>query len=82
VLQPAGRILFSAHKGHGEVEVAEFLGEPAPVAATLFELAELTSATSAAGFDVIRAERRQPYPSEGETVRLYVEGQRSSRGSG
>jgi SAM-dependent methyltransferase len=77
VLRPAGRILLSAHEGRGEVGVAEFLGEPAPVSATLFELGELTKATSAAGFDVIRAERRDPYPSEGQTVRLYVEGQRS-----
>ena len=76
VLRPGGRILLSAHEGQGEVGVAEFLGEPAPVAATLFELAELTKAASAAGFDIIRAERREPYPSEGQTVRLYVEGQR------
>ena len=76
VLRPAGRILLSAHEGQGEVEVAEFLGESAPISATLFELVELTKAASAAGFDIIRAERREPYPSEGQTVRLYVEGQR------
>jgi hypothetical protein len=51
-------------------------GNLAPVAATLFQLAELTEAASAAGFEIIRAERREPYPSEGQTVRLYVEGQR------
>ena len=79
VLRPAGRILLSAHKGQGEVGVAEFLGEPAPVVATLFELAELTKSASAAGFDIIRAERREPYPSEGQTVRLYVLGQRRDR---
>lgn len=79
VLRPAGRILLSAHEGQGEVGVAEFLGQPAPVAATLFELAELTEFASAAGFDVIRAERREPYASEGQTVRLYVEGQRRGR---
>jgi SAM-dependent methyltransferase len=79
VLRPGGRIILSAHEGQGEVEVAEFLGEPAPVAATLFDLAELTKATRAAGFDVIRAERRKPYPSEGQTVRLYIEGRRPDR---
>jgi ubiquinone/menaquinone biosynthesis C-methylase UbiE len=79
VLRPNGRILLSAHEGQGEVRVLEFLGEPAPVAATLFELAELTKCASAAGFDIIRAERREPYPSESQTVRLYVEGQRRGR---
>ena len=39
------------------------------------------SAASAAGFDIIRAERREPYPSEGQTVRLYVEGQRRAASS-
>jgi SAM-dependent methyltransferase len=76
VLRPAGRLLLTAHEGQGEVGVAEFLGEPAPLSATLFELAELTDATKAAGFDIVHAERREPYPSEGQTVRLYVEGQR------
>jgi SAM-dependent methyltransferase len=76
VLRPAGRLLLSAHEGQGEVGVAEFLGEPAPLSATLFELVELTEATKAAGFDIVHAERREPYPSEGQTVHLYVEGQR------
>jgi SAM-dependent methyltransferase len=76
VLRPAGRLLLSAHEGQGEVGVAEFLGEPAPLSATLFELVELTEATKAAGFDIVHAERREPYPSEGQTVRLYVEGER------
>lgn len=81
VLRPDGRVLLSAHEGHGEVRVAELLGEPAPATATLFELAELTEAASAAGLDIIRAERREPYPSEGQTVRLYVEAQRRGRGA-
>jgi SAM-dependent methyltransferase len=78
-LRPGGRILLSAHEGQGEVGDAEFLGEPAPVAATLFQLSELIETASGAGFDILRAERREPYPSEGQTVRLYVEGQRRSR---
>ncbi len=76
VLRPAGRILLTAHEGQGEMAVAEFLGEATPFVATLFELTELGDAVRAAGFDVVRAERRDPYPSEGQTVRLYVEGRR------
>ena len=77
VLRPGGRLLLSAHEGHGEVGVSEFLGEPAPLAATLFDLAELTAAARAAGFEIGCAERREPYPSEGPTVRLYVAARRS-----
>ena len=73
VLRPGGRLLLSAHEGRGEVGVSEFLGEPAPLTATLFDLAELTEAARAAGFEIVGAERREPYPSEGPTVRLYVE---------
>jgi ubiquinone/menaquinone biosynthesis C-methylase UbiE len=75
VLRPGGRTLFSAHEGRGEVEREEFLDEPAPFVATLFELAELEEACQAAGLTVVRAERRPPYPSE-STVRLYVEAAR------
>jgi ubiquinone/menaquinone biosynthesis C-methylase UbiE len=76
VLRPGGRVLLSAHEGQGEVVVDEFLGQPAPVAATFFELDELVRASQAAGFVVMLAERRHPYPSESDTVRLYVEAKR------
>jgi SAM-dependent methyltransferase len=72
VLQPGGRVLFSAHEGQGELEHDEFLDEPVPIVATLFELDELVDATEAAGLRVTLAERRIPYPSE-STARLYVE---------
>ena len=75
VLRPGGRVLFSAHEGRGEVELEEFIGQPVPMIATFFELDELTAATAAAGFEVVSAERREPYPVE-STVRLYVEATR------
>jgi ubiquinone/menaquinone biosynthesis C-methylase UbiE len=78
VLRTGGRALFSAHEGRDEVAYEEFLGEPVPFAATLFELDELVESTRAAGFDVTNAERRMPYPSESGTVRLYVEAIRPS----
>ena len=79
VLRPGGRVLFSAHEGDGEVELDEFLDEPVPLAASFFKLEELTTASHAAGLDVLRAERRAPYPSESSTVRLCVEAMRSQR---
>jgi SAM-dependent methyltransferase len=76
VLRPGGRVLYSAHEGHGQIEQDEFLDEPVPFVATLFQLGELVAATTEAGFDVRIAERREPYRSEHPTVRLYVEAQR------
>ena len=77
VLEPGGRVLFSAHEGQGEIERDEFLDEAVPFAATFFELDELVDASQAAGLTIARAERRAPYPSErSETVRLYVEATR------
>ena len=73
VLTPGGRVLFSAHQGHGEFRRGEFLGESVPFTATLFDLDELVSATRAAGLEILLAERRAPYPDEHETFRLYVE---------
>ena len=73
MLRPGGRGLLSAHEGTGVVELDEFLQEPVPFAATLFGLDELVGATHAAGLEVTVAERRQPYATEGKTVRLYVE---------
>jgi SAM-dependent methyltransferase len=76
VLRPGGRALFSAHEGQGQVERDRFLDEPVPVVATLFGLDELVDASRAAGLAVTLSERRAPYPSESETVRLYVEATR------
>jgi SAM-dependent methyltransferase len=76
VLRRGGRLLLSAHEGDGETEVDEFLGEEVRLAATFFTLDELVATSTAAGLDVMHAERRQPYPPEGDTVRLYLEVQR------
>jgi SAM-dependent methyltransferase len=73
VLRPGGRVLLSAHEGTGEIASDDFLGEPVPFVATLYDLAELSDAASAAGLAVAVAERRPPYPSEHPTTRLYVE---------
>ena len=76
VLRPGGQILLSAHEGTGEIGLDRFLDEPVPFVATLFALDELTDACVAAGLDVTLAERRDPYPSEHPTTRLYVRARR------
>ena len=76
VLRPGGRLLFSAHEGDDEVTMDEFLDKPVPFVATFFGLDELVSATATAGLEVTMAERRDPYPGEHPTVRLYVEARR------
>jgi SAM-dependent methyltransferase len=71
VLRPGGRLLFTAHEGKGEVELDEFLAQPVPFAATLFDLDELVRSSEASGLEVTSAERREPYATE-STVRLFV----------
>lgn len=78
VLRPGGLALFSAHEGHGLVEVEEFLGEQVPFVATLYDLGALVTAAKGAGFAVSLAERRAPYSSEHPTFRLYVQAERTS----
>ena len=72
VLRPGGQVLFSAHEGDDEVELDRFLDEPVRFGATLFELDELVVASEGAGLEVTLAERRAPYTTESQTVRLYV----------
>ena len=76
VLRPGGRVLFSAHEGQGQIEADEFVGEPVPFVALLFQLAELIAATEQAGLHVTTTHRRPPYRFEHQTVRLYVEAER------
>jgi SAM-dependent methyltransferase len=73
VLRPGGRLLFSAHEGSGDYESDTFLDQHVPFVATFFSLDELVAATRAAGLEIVRAERRAPYPTESQTTRLYVE---------
>lgn len=73
VLRRGGRLLVTAHAGTGEVSLDEFLGAPVPFVASWFQLDELVEACSAAGFDVVQAEQRAPYPDEHPSERLAVE---------
>jgi SAM-dependent methyltransferase len=73
VLRPGGRVLLSVHEGDGEITSDDFLGEPVPFVATLYDLSELSAAAKGAGLDVAVAERRSPYQGEHPTCRLYME---------
>ncbi len=73
VLRPGGRALVTAHEGEGTVGTDDFLGAGVPFVATLLTLDEMTAAATAAGLDVVTADRRDPYPAEHPTVRLAVE---------
>jgi SAM-dependent methyltransferase len=81
VLRPGGRLMVSAHEGHDEVTHDEFLGEPVRVTGTFFELDELVGTSRTAGLEVTEAQRRAPYASEGDTVRLFVEAKKADAGS-
>jgi SAM-dependent methyltransferase len=72
VLRPGGRLLFSAHEGHGIVEQQEFLGQAVPFVATLFGLDELEGAVRRSGLHMTLSLRREPLESEHPTGRLYI----------
>jgi SAM-dependent methyltransferase len=76
VLRPGGRVLLSAHEGHGIIEQEEFLGHAVPFVATLFSLEELTDATRRSGLHLTMARRREPLESEHQTGRLYIAAER------
>ena len=50
----------------------EFLGEPVPVQATLFDADEIAAALRTAGFTVDAIEDRPPYEFEYPSRRIYV----------
>ena len=56
----------------GTVSRSEFMGEPAPFEATLFEKDELAGLVRASGFQVTLSTIRPPYQFEYQTPRLYI----------
>ena len=76
VLRPGGRLLLSAHEGHGLVEQQEFLGHTVPFVATLFSLDELMDAARRSGLHLKMSQRREPLESEHQTGRLYIAAER------
>lgn len=72
VLRPGGQLLLAVHGGAGEVHVDGWFGRDVAFDATLFDDAELAALVAAAELDEVRVTRREPYPSEHPTPRLYV----------
>lgn len=79
VLKPNGRVLLAVHGGTGKVTRSEFMGEPVPFEATLFDEDELGEMLGAAGFDAVSATIRQPYEFEFQTPRMYVSARRPAQ---
>jgi SAM-dependent methyltransferase len=72
VLAERGDLLLAVHGGQGTLHAEEMLGQPAELDATLFLLPELRQLIEHAGFKVVEAHERAPYPREHPTPRLYV----------
>jgi len=71
-LVEGGQLLLSAHGGDGSLHADVMLEHAVSLDATLFGLDELTAMIEAAGFSLIEAHERPPYPEEVATPRLYV----------
>jgi SAM-dependent methyltransferase len=72
VIVPGGVLLVAVHGGTGTLHADEMVGQPANLDATLFSLSELGDLVRAAGFAVVEAHERAPYPEEHPTPRLYL----------
>jgi len=72
VLAPGGELLLAMHGGTGEVGADDWFGRAVATRATLVELPELVGLLSDAGFTVVEQHRREPYPGEYPTPRLYL----------
>jgi SAM-dependent methyltransferase len=76
VLRTNGRLLLAVHGGEGEAHVDGWFGHPVTVDLTLFGANELTGPLHDAGFADVQATQREPYPSEHQTTRLYIQATR------
>lgn len=72
VLRPGGEVLLSFHVGDETVHLDEFLGQPVNVDFRVLLLDDNVLALLVeAGFTVIEALERHPYPEEHPTARAY-----------
>jgi SAM-dependent methyltransferase len=72
VLIGDGELVLAVHGGEGSLHADVMAGQPADFDATLFGLGELSAFVTEAGFEVVEAHERVPYPREHPTPRLYV----------
>lgn len=71
-LAPGGLALIAMHGGTGEVGADNWFDRGVSFRATLVELPELVGLLESAGFAIVEQHRREPYPFEHPTPRLYV----------
>lgn len=71
-LAPGGLALIAMHGGTGEVGADNWFDRGVSFRATLVELPELADLVQEAGFAIAEQHRREPYPFEHPTPRLYV----------
>ncbi len=78
VLVDGGELVVAVHGGEGSLHADVMAGQPADFDATLFGLSELSASVVEAGFKVLEAHERAPYPREHPTRRLYVWARRTT----
>jgi SAM-dependent methyltransferase len=73
VLAPGGQFLFSFHVGNQVVHREEFLGQPVDIDFFFFETDHILDLLTTAGFTLIDALERHPYPNlEYPSKRAYI----------
>jgi ubiquinone/menaquinone biosynthesis C-methylase UbiE len=77
VLRGNGSLVLAVHEGAGEAHVDDWFGHAVAVDATLFHSDELAGLVEEAGFTECRASVREPYPTEPQRRRLYIQATRS-----
>lgn len=79
VLKPGGRLLASFHIGEGETHLTNWFDKPVSLSFTFFQPAEVVAYLVEAGFSVVKASVRPPYPFEVQTERGYILAERPAR---
>ncbi|KAI9009239.1 S-adenosyl-L-methionine-dependent methyltransferase [Hyaloraphidium curvatum] len=72
-LKPGGELVAAAHLGDAPIRPGEMWGVPVSLDFRMFAEGELERAIASAGFDVVEAQVREPYPGvEHASRRTYV----------
>lgn len=73
VLQPGGLLLLAFHLGEGELRVDTWWDRPVNAEFVYYKSAEMIAALEAAGFVIVEAQEREPYPQvEHQSRRAYI----------
>ncbi|HEV7782422.1 MAG TPA: class I SAM-dependent methyltransferase [Chitinophagaceae bacterium] len=72
VLKKGGQFLFSYHIGDKPVHLDEFLDQPVDIDFNFFQPKKIGVLLAAAGFEILDATEREPYPEEYPSRRAYI----------